>query len=226
MTRRHALAVATSLALTFGLAQAEDFDGVRADTLLDDLDFFRLATCGAAPGGTCRSPTVRWSQPSLRVALLPGTSAAEAATGQRISPALDAAIATINRVNAGVTLTRVTEDDADIRIRTVDVREGTQMQDVPGTSAPGVMGVGYVTLWWNGADQITDASILFSTDITTADLSSVVLEELFQSLGPRFDIEGTGYEGVSILSQTSNVTTTIADQDAELLRWLYPPKDH
>jgi hypothetical protein len=53
-------------------------------------------------------------------------------------------------------------------------------------------------------------------------MASVVLEEVFQTLGPRFDIEGAAYEGVSILSQTSNATTRIIGQDARLLRWLYP----
>ena len=40
----------------------------------------------------------------------------------------------------------------------------------------------------------------------------------------RFDIEGKAYEGLSILSQTSNQTTAIRGQDARLLRWLYPPE--
>jgi hypothetical protein len=43
-----------------------------------------------------------------------------------------------------------------------------------------------------------------------------------QSLGFLYDIEGQAYDGVSILSQTSNATTTIAGQDAALLRLHYP----
>jgi hypothetical protein len=223
MTRRTlwlALPVLAGLALP---ALAEEFDGVRADRLLSDADFYRLATCGAAPGQPCDGPVIRWPAATVTVALISGRTAAERATAERISPHLDQAIARINAVGSGLRLQRVGEAEADIRIRPTDLPEGAELADEPGVSAPGIMGVGYVSLWWDDAHHILDASILISTDISDADLPSVVLEELFQSLGPRFDIEGTAYEGVSILSQSSNATLTIAGQDARLLRWLYPP---
>lgn len=212
------------LALAASPSLAEEFDGVRADGILADTDFFRLATCAAPPGKDCSAPLLRWPTDELRIVLLPGRNPAEVATGNRITPALDAAIAEINRVGAGLSLTRVSEGPADIRIQPSDIPEGTALPEEPGVSAAGIMGVGYVTIWANAADEITDGMILFSTEISDADIPSVVLEELFQSLGPRYDVEGPAYEGVSILSQTSNATTTIAGQDAALLRWLYPPQ--
>jgi hypothetical protein len=224
MTRRTlwlALPVLAGLALP---ALAEEFDGVRADRLLSDADFYRLATCGAAPGQPCDGPAIHWPAAELTVVLMAGTSPAERATARRIDPHLDRAIARINAVGSGLHLSRVAEAEASIRIRPTSLAEGTPLRDEPGISAPGIMGVGYVSLWWDDAHHILDASILFSTDISDADLPSVVLEELFQSLGPRFDVEGTAYEGVSILSQSSNVTVTIKGQDARLLRWLYPPQ--
>lgn len=87
------------------------------------------------------------------------------------------------------------------------------------------MGVGYMTVWSDENNLITEAVILISTAITDQDLTSVMLEEMTQSLGILYDIENPAYEGVSILSQTSNATTTIEGQDAALLRWLYPPKE-
>jgi hypothetical protein len=216
---RHVL---TAAALTCGLAQAEEFDGVLAASLLPDGDFFRLATCGAPPGGDCQDATFRWGRATLTVALMPGATPSEARTAARISPELDRAINRINRVGSGLTLRRTDGADADIRVLPTDLPEGTALSDVPDFSAPGIMGVGYVSLWANDADEITNATILFSTEISDDDLPSVVLEELFQSLGPRFDIEGPAYEGVSILSQTSNATVDIVGQDAALLRWLYP----
>lgn len=81
-----------------------------------------------------------------------------------------------------------------------------------------------MTLWANVSDKITDSMILFSTGLTDADIPSVVLGLLFQSLGPSYHNEGPADEGVSILLQTSNATTTIAGQDAALLRWLFPPQ--
>jgi hypothetical protein len=203
-------------------ASAEEFDGVTAIMVLPDLDFFYMATCGATPDGLCKGAILRWRGTEITVALLPGDTPREAATSARIAPALDRAIAVINRVGSGLTLRRVRGPKADIRVHPTDLPEGTRLSDEPGFSAPGNMGVGYVTIWSDDADRITEASILFSSDITDTDLPSVVLEELFQSLGPRFDIEGPAYEGVSILSQTSNATLDILGQDAALLRWLYP----
>jgi len=213
-----------AVAVLDGAASGEEFDGVRTDRLLSDEEFFLLATCGATPGGDCQGPTVRWAGPVVTVALLTGETPAEQETANRIDGVLTRAITAINRVGSGLTLRRVAGPAADICIRPTDVPEGTELADEPGISAPGIMGVGYVTLWWSDTEQITEASILFSTGITDIDLTSVVLEELFQSLGPRFDIEGSAYESLSILSQTSNATTTIVGQDATLLRRLYPPQ--
>ena len=203
-------------------ASAEEFDGVTATQILSDADFFRMVTCGAPPGGACRGPTLRWPGPEVTVALVPGQSNDERSTADRIAPALDRAIADINRVGAGLTLRRVGSADADIRIHMTETPEGTQLPEEPGISAAGIMGVGYMTLWSDDADRITAASALISTTFTDADIPSVMLGELFQTLGPRFDVEGPAYGGVSIVSQTSNATTTIAGQDAALLLRLYP----
>nr|WP_240335448.1 DUF2927 domain-containing protein [Pseudotabrizicola algicola] len=86
------------------------------------------------------------------------------------------------------------------------------------------MGVGYATVWSTPDNRITEASILISAQISPADIVSVVLEEIYQSTGPLFDIDSPAYEGVSILSQNANSTVTIAGQDAALLRHLYPPE--
>jgi hypothetical protein len=216
--------VGLGLAILASATQGESFDGVRADRLLSDQDFFAMATCGATPGGTCRGPTVRWHHPEITVALLPGATPDERTTAARVDPVLDRAIAKINATGSGLTLRRTAGHKAHIRVRPTDIPEGSVLADTPGISVAGIMGVGYVSLWWSAPNEISEASILLSTSISDADLSSVVLEELFQSLGPRFDIEGPAYEGVSILSQTSNATLAIVGQDAALLKWLYPPQ--
>lgn len=214
--------VAAVLAST---AWAEEFDGVATQTLLSDEAFFALATCGAPPGGACSSPTVRWRKPVLTLSVLPGKVRSSAAFSRRLNAALDHAIAQINGAGAAIRIRRVPGKRADIRVTPSAVAEGTELTDVPHLHGAGIMGVGYMTLWWNTTHVITEASILISVDITDADLQSVMLEELFQALGPRFDVEGAVYEGVSILSQTSNATTEISGQDARLLRWLYPAQE-
>jgi hypothetical protein len=203
-------------------ATAEEFDGVTADTLLPDAQFFRLATCGAPPGKACTGPVVRWPKTVVTLVLLPGDTRPPAGFTRKLEAALSRAIDQINGTQAGIRIRRVPGGKADIRVIPTAHAEGEVLTDTPDLYAAGIMGVGYMTYWWNEADAITAATILISTSITDEDLPSVMLEETFQSLGPRFDIEGPAYEGVSILSQTSNATVTIEGQDARLLRWLYP----
>ena len=76
-----------------------------------------------------------------------------------------------------------------------------------------------------GLDYIVrdaEASVLIAEDIAIEDIRSVMLEELFQTLGFIYDIENRYYEGRSILSQDSNATTTLIGQDRKALRRLYP----
>jgi hypothetical protein len=77
-------------------------------------------------------------------------------------------------------------------------------------------------LSWDDALHIQAASILITSQIEAEQARSVVLEELTQSLGFLFDIENPYYEGVSILSQDSNETISIAGQDRAMLRMHYP----
>ncbi len=216
--------LALALALAVSPASAQESDGIAADALLSDREFFRLATCGAPPGGTCAGPTLRWPKRVVTLALLPGDVPRPEGFDAGLEAALEAAISEINRAGAGIRIRRSDEAGtrADIRLSPTPLTNGDLLPDVPGISAAGVMGVGYMTFWWNGREEITEATILISTQIIPEDMASVVLEELFQTLGPRFDVDGPAYEGVSILSQSSNETVRITGQDARLLRWLYP----
>ncbi|WP_309668268.1 DUF2927 domain-containing protein [Tabrizicola sp.] len=200
-------------------------DGIVSQGLLSDIEFFRLVTCGAVPGGPCKGPVQRWGKRMLRIALVAGTDPVPEAFEARLLAAIDPALDQINGTKAGITILRSNSPDADIKVIPTALPEGSVLTEVPGFSGPGVMGVGYMTVWSDDANQINEAVILISTTITDQDLPSVMLEEITQSLGPLFDIENPAYEGVSILSQTSNLTTTIAGQDAALLRWIYPPQN-
>lgn len=223
------LALPLALCLSLPIAaplQAEESDGIAADTLLSDRDFFRMATCGAPPGGACIGPTIRWPKRVVTLAVLQTETAAPKEFTEALSQAVDQAIKEVNRTGAEIRIKRVRPGSkgktANIRVMPTDLEEGVILEDIPGISAPGIMGVGYMTYWWNEREEITEATILISTTILASDMRSVVLEEIYQTLGPRFDIEGEAYEGVSILSQTSNETVHLRGQDARLLRWLYP----
>jgi hypothetical protein len=112
---------------------------------------------------------------------------------------------------------------ADIRVMPTALTKGTAMTDVPGFSGPGIMRVRDMTIRSDDADRTAEAIILISNAITEEDLPSVMLEEIAKAPGPLYDIESPAYEGVSIPSQTSTETPTIAGQDAALLCWLCPP---
>lgn len=217
--------LALALVLFAGVAAAEDqIDGVAAEGVLSDLDFFRLVTCGAPPGGSCKGPVRRWAKPALRLTIRHGAGPAPIGLTARLQAAIDPALDQINGAGAAIRVERTPGPFADITVIPTELTEGTVMTEVPGFSGPGVMGVGYMTLWSDEADRITSAVILISTAISDEDLPSVMLEEITQALGPLYDIENPAYDGVSILSQDSNLTTTITGQDAALLRWLYPPR--
>jgi len=213
---------AVVLGLLATAATAQEWDGVAVDTLLPDADFFRLATCGAPPGGDCAGPMVRWPGRLVTVSLRPSAPPVPTEFTRDLSQALDHAIARINAVDMGLRLHRVETSGADIRVTPTDRAEGSVLPDILFDTAAGVMGVGYMSYWWDAGLHLMSASILISITIKPAELRSVVLEELYQSLGPGFDVDGAAYEGVSILSQSANTTTTITGQDAALLQWLYP----
>ncbi len=220
---RNASAFRTLCVAAILAAPAAAQDGVASSGRLADEDFFRLATCGAPPGGDCRSDTVRWPKSRLTLTLSSGEAEVSQTFEDRLNAAIDHAVREINQAGAGIQIRVVNSKRADITIRPTDIAEGATLKEIQGFSSKGVMGVGYVSLWWDGRARITEASILISTEISDADLTSVMLEEITQSLGFLYDIENPAYEGVSILSQTSNATTRITGQDARLLRWHYPP---
>ncbi|WP_136645755.1 DUF2927 domain-containing protein [Tabrizicola sp. YIM 78059] len=218
-----ALAVLLCLAAPPVLADMPESDGIAVQGLLSDADFYRLVTCGAPPGGACRAASLRWTKPSLTLAIAPAANAEPPGFRARLVAAAQNAIDEVNAIGAGIRIDLIPAGPADITIRPTALTEGAILSETPGFSGAGVMGVGYMTVWSNAENRITEAVILISTSISDADLTSVMLEEVTQSLGFLFDIEGPAYEGVSILSQTSNATTRLTGQDAMLLRRHYPP---
>lgn len=198
-------------------------DGVATEGKLSDRDFYRLATCGATPGGDCDGPVVQWAKSRLTLAVAPPHRRYPPDLARKVSAALDRAIAQINTAGAAI---RITRDDSlkdpDIIVSLPALSEGETTRGIPRMPNGHAIGVGFMWLWWNERAQITEASMLISEDISEADLPSVVLEELFQCLGFLYDIENRYYEGRSILSQDSNDTTTITGQDRMILRKHYP----
>lgn len=216
-----ALTVAAGIALTALPLAASD--GIPSSGKLSDRDFFRLATCGARPGEACDGPKVRWAKQVVTIGLAPAHRRYPAALAQDVSRELDRAIAQINGAGANLKLKRDdSNQNPDIIVSLPALSEGEKTRNVPRIPNGEPIGVGFMWLWWDENERITQASMLISEDITAEDLPSVVLEELFQCLGFLYDIENPYYDGRSILSQDSNDTTTIKGQDRKALRSLYP----
>lgn len=215
--------LALFLAACFVAIPALASDGIATEGKLSDKDFFRLATCGATPGGDCDGPVVRWPAKRITLALAPAQRNYPPKLAARVSRELDRAIAEINGAGAGL---RITRDDSlaepNIIVSLPALSEGEKTRNIPRIPNGQEIGVGFMWLWWNEAAEITQASMLIAEDITPDDLPSVVLEELFQCLGFLYDIENRYYEGRSILAQDSNETRKITGQDRMALRKLYP----
>ena len=198
-------------------------DGVLSEGKLSDRDFFRLATCGAPPGGACDGPVVRWPKAHITLGIATPNRRYPPALAAKVSAAIDRAIGEINASGAGL---RILRDDRlakpDILVSLPALSEGDTTRGIQRIPNGLPIGVGFMWLLWDANDTITEASMLISQDISEEDLPSVALEELFQCLGFIYDIENRYYEGRSILSQDSNATTTLAGQDRMILHRLYP----
>ena len=198
-------------------------DGVISDGKLSNTDLYNLTACGAAPGGTCEGPFVRWGQPVVVVALPPADAGMDPALAAQIDTALDQAIATLNGARAGIRLQRgLSRKAPDIMLHRIGLKEGERTRGIPGMTDGLEIGVGYMQINWDDGLLITDGTIVIAADISPEDVRSVVLEELTQSLGFLYDIENPYYEGVSIFSQDSNETISITGQDRAILRLHYP----
>jgi hypothetical protein len=198
-------------------------DGVASSGLLTDKEFFRLATCGAAPGDACQGPKVRWPKGRVTIGVAEPEPGYPPKLAKRVSKALDAAIAEVNGAGSALKLRRNdTLREPDILISLPTLSEGELTRDIPRMPDGESIGVGFMWLYWDDRQRVTEAALLISQNIETGDLTSVMLEEVFQCLGFLYDIENPAYEGVSILAQDSNSTTTISGQDRAILRMLYP----
>jgi hypothetical protein len=223
--RRYAyLIVAAGIFAFAGISPpASASDGIASEGKLSDSDFYRAATCGALPNSACRTGPVRWNKSEISVALWPDMAGFSSENTQILDRSLNHAIRQINAANTSVTLRR---DDravsADILVQTTKLREGQKSAKMIRAPDGQTLGVGYSWLKWNSKREISEATVVITSDIDTNDIPSVVLEELTQSLGFLYDIDNKYYVGKSVLAQDGNLTTIIDQQDKMLLEQHYP----
>ena len=208
-------------------SSAAAYDSVYAARKLSDDEFYRVAACNARVGGDCRAPLVKWPARtaqglSISVKISGGASRSDAKIAE-IQSAVGAAINQINAAGSGVRLALVPKSTAKIVLEIVTPQEMSKYVRRSGSSSMGDQGaVGYSTIWWDNSNAIKKGEVKISVAVSSGDVRSVVLEEIFQALGFATDIDGAPYNGRSILAESSNNVVTIRGQDRMLLLRHYP----
>ncbi|WP_299724486.1 DUF2927 domain-containing protein [uncultured Tateyamaria sp.] len=194
---------------------------------LSDRDFYRLVACAADPGGPCRKDIVRWPASKakrLSVAITRTDPTFPERNARLIDAALTRAASEISKLEAGVTITRTT-GKPDISVMLLDLPEDSVLQDTGIDDLDGnQIGAAYVHVWWDGAKRITKSVIIVTPDTGIADIKSIILEELVQSLGLLTDISNLHYRRNSIFDERSNHVKRLFRQDATAIRMHYDRK--
>ncbi|TNF14333.1 MAG: DUF2927 domain-containing protein [Rhodobacteraceae bacterium] len=228
---RHALTVAALMtALSAPPLFAEGL--VRCEGKLSDRDLYRAVACEAQPGGACKLPMRKWFAPkrrNLTVAIKFVSPHFPDSTRREIHNALLDATQEINAAGADLRVTYVTGKRADIEIFLSATKEGGIVRDTGDRMVDGTRmekgSVARVTFFWQtNTGRISEADIVFTRDILSRDIRSIVLEELTQSLGFSTDIVNPYYTQRSIFSEDGNSVTRLGGQDMIALRTHYPPQ--
>ncbi len=195
---------------------------------LDDTALYRAVACGAPPGSDCTAPLLAWPAKqagNLSVTISVTDPGYPSSAARDVSAALDKAIVEINQVGAAVHVRRGPDGSAaDIAIRFFATAEGdiARRSGIPDLDGHPMTG-GHVSVDFDAENRITAGMILFAADIGDQNVASIVLEELTQSLGLLYDIDGPAYAETSIFSETGDEVTQLTGQDAALLLSHYPP---
>jgi hypothetical protein len=211
-------------------ASAQQVDYLVTDGKLSSEDFYRLVACRALPAGPCTVEPVRWPRHKaldLKVDMAAPPPGYPPEMVQRMSAALDHAMAEINSAGAALHLRRAVKgEDPDITLHLATVHEGDPIQGTGVWGVDGqVIGAALVTVWWDAGQDLTDAVIVMADDLPPGDVTPVLLEELTQAMGLMTDIRNATYDGVSVFSEDSNRVTRLGPQDKEALRRHYPPEE-
>lgn len=108
-----------------------------------------------------------------------------------------------------------TEDTANLRLHFTD-EQG--LLDVMGANFSGLDGA--VTFWYDGMDRIYDEVICIRTDLDQTLRNSVILEEVYNGLGP---VQDTNLRTDSIIYQDFTQPQELTVVDQLLLKLLYHP---
>ena len=214
-----------ALLLTANGAAAQEF--ITANAPLSDTDFYRLVSCAAPLGGDCQKELVRWSPTNAQdvsIGIVQVEDGYPENVAQLASEALASTIAQLNAVDAKLHVTLWDKEiKPDIGIHLLNIVEGDAIRNTGLNPLDGeIIEVAKVQLWWRDDFTLIKGAIVIGKDIDPADVTSIVLEEVTQSMGLLTDIGGHYYQRRSIFSESSNQLTALGAQDVMALRRHYP----
>ena len=209
-------------ALLAGSVSAQEY--IVTDGPLTDADFYQLVSCAAVPGQGCSSPIVRWEKPVVTVTFAPIPASYPEDLAKTLDRALDTSIAQINGAAPGLRLQRVSKaQDADVEIFLQPIRAGDLIRGTGYGALDGIpIGAAQVQIWWDNQLALTDAVIVFASDIPLDQAGPIMIEELSQAMGLMTDIRNPHYQTRSVFSEDSNSVVKLGRQDRAALRLHYP----
>ena len=194
------------------------------DGRLSDVDFHRLVACAARSGQSCEGPMVRWTKSRVSVTFAPIPVGYPADLSRELDRALETAVAQINAAARGVNLRRVSKSQpADIKLFLKPIHVGDAIRPTGFSEMDSVpIGAAQVQIYWDESRSLTQAAIVFASDIPLDQAGPILLEELTQSMGLMTDIRNPYYETRSVFSEDSNSVAKLGVQDRAALRLHYP----
>ena len=197
---------------------------------MSDQDFYRAAACEASPGGECKFKFRKWpadKESNLTVAIQFVSPEFSENKRKAVHKAIFHATKEINEVGAGLTLTFVSGDNANIQVFLTDAPEG---RTVTGTGDSDVSewkweprNVGKSEFnYFASSGEISVAKIAVIEDIDSSDIRPIVLKSIVASLGLNAIIENSYYNRHSIFPNDTHRVTKLRGQDAMALLTHYP----
>ncbi|MBR5516532.1 MAG: DUF2927 domain-containing protein [Firmicutes bacterium] len=107
-------------------------------------------------------------------------------------------------------------EDANLQIYFTDYQE---MLNMAGENAKDCDG--FTTFWWNEYNEIYQAEIFYRTDISQTTRNSVILEEIYNTLGP---LQDTSLRPDSIIYSGFSTTQILTPMDELIIKLLYHPQ--
>lgn len=196
------------------------------DGPLSDRQFYDLVSCAAPPDQRCNDPKVRWNKSVVTVTFAPVPVSYPAELAQEFYRALDSSILQIRSAAPGLNLRRVSKNvPADVVLHLQTIRSGDPIRGTGYPDMDGIpIGAAQVQIFWDDDLHITEAAIVFASDIPLDQAAPVMTEELTQAMGLMTDIRNPYYETRSVFSEDSNSVAKLGVQDRAALRMHYPSR--